>query len=308
MSAVIKLSSPATHEFWQVPVLYEDAHLLALDKPAGLQVSPDPLQPDRPSLTNLLHAGIKRGAPWAVEAARPYVMSPASPAQGTPDRLPALSYVIPAHRLDAEASGVLLLAKSKPVLVALLDYFGTGKPGRRFVALVRGTPAEDRFQVELKMAPVRPPLGVSALLPPAGEGASAPTSIRALPLMRADPRRGKRSVTLFEIRQKFARHTLLQCEPLTDRPHQIRVHLRSLRLSVVGDILYGGRLLMLSTLKRDYHLKPNKTERPLISQPALHAESLTFLHPVTGQSLTITAPWPKDLTVAVKYLSRYAPA
>ena len=126
--------------------------------------------------------------------------------------------------------------------------------------------------------------------------------------MRADPRRGKHSLTLFKVRQKFIGYTLLQCEPLTDRPHQIRVHLRSLRLPVVGDPLYGGSPLLLSQLKRDYRLKPNRIERPLISQPALHAESLALPHPVTGQPLTITAPWPKDLTVAVKYLHRYAPA
>jgi 23S rRNA-/tRNA-specific pseudouridylate synthase len=74
----------------------------------------------------------------------------------------------------------------------------------------------------------------------------------------------------------------------------------------VGDSLYGGRPLLLSQLKPDYRLKPNKTERPLLSQPALHAESLALPHPVTGEPLAITAPWPKHLNVAVKYLSRYA--
>jgi 23S rRNA pseudouridine955/2504/2580 synthase len=275
MSASIKLSSPATREFWEIPVLYEDADLLALDKPGDLPVSPDRTQPFRPSLINLLHEGIKRGVRWAVEGRRTYLM--------------------PACRLDPETSGVLLLAKSKAVLVTLLNYFGADRPGRRFVALVRGTPLEERFQAEAKLAPVLPPPG-------------APASLPARLMMRADPRRGKRSVTLFEVRQKFARYTLLQCEPLTDRPHQIRVHLRGLRLPVVGDSLYGGRPLLLSQLKPDYRLKPNKTERPLLAQPAMHAESLALPHPVTGEPLTITAPWPKDLNVAVKYLSRYAPA
>ena len=87
VSATIKLSSPATHEFWEIPVLYEDEHLLALDKPSGLLTSPDRTEPDRPSLTKLLHAGIERGAPWATEGGRTYLM--------------------PAHRLDAETSGVI---------------------------------------------------------------------------------------------------------------------------------------------------------------------------------------------------------
>jgi len=74
----------------------------------------------------------------------------------------------------------------------------------------------------------------------------------------------------------------------------------------VGDRAYGGRLLMLSSLKQNYRLKLNQIERPLLDRPALHAEFLTLPHPVTGASLTISAPWPKDLTVAVKYLRRYA--
>jgi RluA family pseudouridine synthase len=266
MSATIKLSSPATREFWEIPVLYEDAHLLALDKPSGLLVSPDAAEPDRPSLTGLLHAAIERGAPWAREGGRAYLM--------------------PAHRADAETSGVLLLAKSRPVLVTLADWFSAEQPGDRHLVLAHGAPAEDRFTVEAKIArhPVRPGF------------------------MRVDSQRGKRSRTLFEVREKFAGYTLLQCDALTHRLHQIRVHLRYLGLSAVGDMAYGGRPLFLSSLKPVYRLKPNQTERPLLARTALHAEALTLPHPVTGTELTITAPWPKDLTVAVKYLRRYAAA
>jgi 23S rRNA-/tRNA-specific pseudouridylate synthase len=127
-----------------------------------------------------------------------------------------------------------------------------------------------------------------------------------LGFMRVDSQRGKRSVTVFEVREKFTGFTLLQCEALTRRLHQIRVHLRYLGLSAVGDLAYGGRPLLLSGLKRVYRLKPNQIERPLMARAALHAEALTLPHPVTGEPLTITAPWPKDLTVALKYLRRYA--
>ena len=68
MSSVIKLSSPATREFWEIFVLYEDEHLLALDKPAGLGTSVDRWDPSRPSLTQLLHAGIAEGKPWDAAA------------------------------------------------------------------------------------------------------------------------------------------------------------------------------------------------------------------------------------------------
>jgi len=264
VSATIKLSSPATHEFWEIPVLYEDDHLLALDKPSGLLTSPDAAEPDRPCLTGLLHAGIERGAPWATQSNRAYLM--------------------PAHRADAETSGVLLLAKSKLVLTALADWFSAEKPGDRHLALVQGTPPEDQFTVDAKMT--RHPL--------------------RLGFMRVDSQRGKRSRTTFEVREKFAGFTLLQCEALTRRLHQIRVHLRFVGLSAVGDMAYGGRPLLLSSLKRDYRLKPNQIEHPLIARAAIHAESLTLPHPITGEPVAITAPWPKDMTVAVKYLRRYA--
>ncbi len=266
MKNTIKLSSPATHEFWEIQVLYEDMHMLALDKPSGVSASPDRAHPERPSVLALLHDGIKRGAPWALGGGRTYLMV--------------------AHRLDAETSGVMLLAKSKPVLIALLNLFGGDKPGKRHVALVQGEPAEKQLQVEAKLAPHPARIG----------------------LMCANARRGKRSLTLFEVRERFSGFTLLQCEPVTDRPHQIRVHLRKAGLPVLGDHLYGGRPLLLSQLKRDYRLKPNKTERPLIAHAAVHHEALTLPHPITGEPLTIVAPWPKHLTVAMKYLRKFAPA
>ena len=259
----IKLSSPATREFWEIPVLFEDAHLLALDKPAGLLASPDRNTPEKPSLMALLHAGIAAGKPWARER--------------------GLSYLMNAHRLDAETSGVILLAKSKLVLVALANFFGAGQPGQKSLAFVHGAPREERFEVDAKLAPH-----------PTRPG-----------LMRLDAKHGKGARTVFEVVEKFSRHTLLRCEPLIWRPHQIRVHLGHAGLRLVGDQLYGGKPLWLSRLKPDFRLKEGKTERPLISRPALHAEQLTLPHPVTGEILAITAPWPKDLTVAVKYLRRF---
>ena len=264
MSEAIKLSSPATREFWEIPVLFEDQHLLALNKPSHLLTSPDRNDAQRPNLMKLLHAGIERGAPWAKQR--------------------GLSYLMNAHRLDFETSGVILLAKSKPILVALANLFGADTPGKKYLALVHGAPPKDSFTVEAKLAPHPVNIG----------------------LIRVDEKGGKRSRTQFEVFETFAGYTLLQCRPLTSGNHQIRVHLRHVGLPIVGDALYGGGSLLLSLLKSEYRLKPNKTERPLISRVALHAEELMLPHPVTGTTITITAPWPKDLTVAVKYLRRYA--
>jgi hypothetical protein len=66
--------------------------------------------------------------------------------------------------------------------------------------------------------------------------------------------------------------------------------------------------LLLSRLKSDYRLKPGREERPLLGAAALHVERLEMPHPVTGQPLVLTCPWPKALNVALKYLRLYAPA
>jgi RluA family pseudouridine synthase len=132
VSPTIKLSSPATREFWEIPVLFEDAHLLALDKPSGLLVSPDRHDATRPNLTTLINTAITEKKPWVRER--------------------NLDYLTNAHRLDFETSGVLLFAKNKPTLVALADLFGSEKPVRHFTALAWGNPPETEFTVEARLA------------------------------------------------------------------------------------------------------------------------------------------------------------
>jgi RluA family pseudouridine synthase len=266
LSAVIKLSSPATRGFWEIPVLFEDGHLLALDKPAGLPVSPHRYDPERSNLMTLLHTAIAGAKPWARER--------------------GLDYLMNAHRLDQEMSGVILLAKNKPTLIALANLFGSEKPVKKFTALVQGQPPENQFEVNAKLA-----------LHPVKWG-----------LLHVDPKNGKKSKTQFEVLETFPRsgHALLKCEPLIARPHQIRAHLRYAGFPAVGDGLYGGKPLWLSRLKPNYRLKPGHEERPLLSRATVHAEELSLPHPATGEVLTITAPWPKDLKVALKYLRQFA--
>ncbi len=266
MSAVIKLSSPATREFWEIPVLYEDDSLLALDKPAGLLTSPDRYDPLRPNLMKLLHAAIAQQKPWAQQR--------------------NLDYLSNAHRLDFETSGIILLAKSKPVLIKLADMFGSDKPLKQYFAIASGVPPDKTFEVDAPLAPHPVKSGV----------------------MRVDPKNGKRSKTKFEVLEDFPNfgYVLLKCEPVTGRTHQIRVHAAHAGLKIVADTLYGGKPLWLSRLKKDFYLKPGREERPLISRVALHAERLQLPHPVNGEILNISAPLPHDLSVGIKYLRKFA--
>jgi RluA family pseudouridine synthase len=260
----LKLSAPATGGFWEIPVLFEDEHLLALDKPASLASTPDRENPDRPCLMRLLHDAIAARKPWAASR--------------------GLSYLMHAQRLDAETTGVLLLAKSRPVLIQLANQFSTSKPLQSWLALVRGTPPQERLEINARLAP---------------DG-------RRPGLMRTAPE-GMEARTLVELAEAFAGVSLLRCQLITARTHQLRVHLRHVRLPVFGDRLYACHSLLLSNLKPGYRLKHGHTEKPLLGRAAVHAERLELAHPVTGTPLSISAPWPRDLQVALKYLRRFAP-
>ncbi len=260
---VIKLSSPSTREFWEIPVVLEDAHLLAINKPARLLTSPDRYDPKRPNLMRLLHEAIAAGKPWAAER--------------------QLQYLSNAHRLDFETTGLLLLAKDRPSLVHLANQFGSEVPRKTYVTLVQGTPKQDRFTVDKPLAPDHFKPG----------------------MMRVS-RAGKKSVTEFVVLEKFGGVSLVEAHPKTGRTHQIRVHLAASGHPVLADRVYGGKPLLLSSLKQNYHLKHDDYERPLISSLALHAAKLSLPHPQTGAQIEIEAPWPKDFLVALKYLRRYA--
>ncbi len=259
----IKLSAPKTKEFWEIPVVYEDEHLLALSKPARLLISPDRYDSERPNLMRLLHEGITLAKPWAASR--------------------HLTYLANAHRLDFETTGVILLAKSKPVLVALANLFGTERVDKRYVALVGGEPVTPKFTENGPLSPHPTRLG----------------------LMRVDTGRGKRSRTEFNVLERYRGYTLLHCRPFTGCTHQIRVHLQNQRLPICGDSSYGGKPLFLSKLKKRYHLKEGNKERPLIDSIALHAERLSLIHPITNLRIEMIADWPRELNVAVKYLRRY---
>lgn len=153
------------------------------------------------------------------------------------------------HRLDMDTSGLLLVAKSRAVQVALQAQFATRRVGKRYVALLDG------------------------------EWHGAPTGTVSLPLRPdpldrprqvVDPLHGKPAVTTWRVRSVAGGRTLVELTPHTGRTHQLRVHCAhsgGLGLPIVGDALYGH---------------PS-------SRLFLHAERLSFLHPVTGQRVSYCA-------------------
>src|SRR5260370_33877142 len=101
-------------------------------------------------------------------------------------------------------------------------------------------------------------------------------------MVRVDEKNGKRSRTLFELLEKFNGWSLLKCQPLTGRTHQIRVHLRVAGVPVAGDTLYGGGPLLLWRREPNYRVKPNPTELRLPDCVSLTAAELGLPQSVTG--------------------------
>lgn len=213
-------------------VLVEGPGWLVLNKPAGLPVHGG--------------SGVKIGLIEALRQVR--------------EDLDFLELV---HRLDRDTSGCLLLAKSRPALLALNDSLKRQQMDKQYLALVAGRwPARREF--------------VSARLDrfDAGNGERR---------VRVDAA-GKVARTRFAVRESFPKATLVAAEPVTGRTHQIRVHAAHAGHPLLGDDKYGSR--EGGALAR--HLG--------LTRLFLHAESLTFPEPSSGRPVQIRAPLPDDLT------------
>ena len=189
-----------------------------------------------------------------------------------------------AYRIDFETSGITLFCKSSEVHQKIGDLLGANEERREFHCLIHGTPKEESYEVDANIGWVR----------------GQPEIMRA-------GKRGKHARTRFEVVERFAGFTLLKCQPDTDRKHQIRTHLQQAKLPLVGDAQYGGNLLLLSRIKRNYRPRRDGTEQPLLDRAALHFSRLSFTHPMTGGEVDIESPLAKDMQVALKYLRKYCP-
>lgn len=185
------------------------------------------------------------------------------------------------HRIDKMTSGILLMAKSMEVYRHISLQFQHRKIKKLYQTLVSGVQSYDQYKIDL-------PLLVS-------------TNKR----VHVNKQEGKKAVTLVSSITHYRNYSVLACEPITGRMHQIRVHLSAIRSPIVGDSLYGGEDLFLSQVKRNYKASGRKEERPINHGFLLHAQAITFQHPDSGDNLTLEAPLPKNFRVVLKQLDKY---
>ncbi|MCS7073648.1 MAG: RluA family pseudouridine synthase [Bacteroidia bacterium] len=185
------------------------------------------------------------------------------------------------HRLDKPTSGCLLFAKEFETFRAMALQFQRRQVEKHYHTIIRGVHQLDGKYIEAALA------------------------VNKQGLARIDNREGKPAITIFQTLKTFKHFTLVDCQPITGRLHQIRAHLAFANLPIVGDVDYGGEDFFLSELKRTYKLSTWEEEKPVNHGFQLHAYSLSFRHPKTQEPITITADYPKNFGVCLRILEKY---
>ena len=222
-------------------ILYEDDDIVVVDKPRGVAAHPSPGWSGPTVIGGLTAAGHTVATSGAAER------------QGI------------VHRLDANTTGVMVVAKSERAYSELKRAFRERTVDKRYHALVQGHPDPLRGTVDA-------PIGRH----PSGDGRFAVVSD------------GRPSVTHYDTLEAFRAASLVSVQLETGRTHQVRVHMSAIRHPCVGDLLYGADPVLAARLG--------------LTRQWLHAVSLTFAHPAGGGEVSFTSTYPPDLTHALDLL------
>jgi 23S rRNA pseudouridine1911/1915/1917 synthase len=218
-----------------LPIVYEDTDLLVLNKPAGWVVHPGAGNASGTLLNFLLAYH-----PAAITLARAGIV----------------------HRLDKETTGLMVVAKTERVQLALTEMIAARTVKREYLAIVRGL--------------VEGPGKVDA---PIGRHSRDRTRMA----IAKDAQGGRAAVTHYSPLHHWDRHTLLRCKLETGRTHQIRVHMAHIRHPIEGDPVYTGRGSGRDAAAHD-----------AIGRQALHATHLSFRHPTRERTVSLDAAPPDD--------------
>ena len=254
----------ATAEEIPLDVIYEDADLAVVNKPAGMMVHAGSGQNEdarsRGTLVNALLFRFKKLSATGGDL-RPGIV----------------------HRLDKDTSGLIVVAKNDRTHAALAELFASRKIKKSYIALVQG--AVERAKGTINASLGRDPM--------------RRTRMTAKPLGDA-----RTAVSHYEVVKRFAnrfgKFTLVNVRIETGRTHQIRVHMASIGHPVVGDTLYGGSGQLTDQVASQAATskvarRKSEPERLKLGRNFLHSARLEFIHPKTDKLLVLEAPLPAEL-------------
>ena len=188
------------------------------------------------------------------------------------------------HRLDKNTTGVMVIAKTDQALNHLGKQFFDRTIERRYVALVWGDVKEDGTVI-----------------------GNTGRSLQNRKVFTVFPNgdHGKHAVTHYKVLKRFGYVTLVECKLETGRTHQIRVHMKHIGHTLFGDFEYGGdKILKGTTFSKYKQFVQNCFD--LLPRQGLHAKSLAFTHPVTGEWLTFESAIPPDMQAVIEKWTNYA--
>lgn len=242
-------------------VVFEDEHILVINKNAGLVV----------------HPGVGNYTGTLINALYYYFRD--LPLFQTGDMRPGL-----VHRLDKNTSGILLIAKTELSLNRLAKQFFDRTTSRKYLALVWGSLDEEEGRIEGHIG--------------------RDIKDRKKMTVFSDGSQGKPAVTHYKLLERLGYLSLVECRLETGRTHQIRVHFKHIRHPLFNDDTYGGDQILKGTTFTKYKQFVQNCFQ-ILPRHALHAKSLGFEHPATGEKMFFDSELPEDMKQVIEKWRRY---
>ncbi|MFT5256798.1 MAG: 23S rRNA pseudouridine1911/1915/1917 synthase [Polaribacter sp.] len=241
-------------------IIYEDAAVMVVNKPAGMVVHPGHGNYSGTLVNGLIH----------------HI-----------ENLPTNSNERPGlvHRIDKDTSGLLVVAKTEVAMANLSRQFFDRTTERLYYALVWGNVSEDEGRIEGNI----------------GRSLKNRLQMAVFP----DGDFGKHAVTHYKVLERLTYVTLVQCKLETGRTHQIRVHLKHIGHTLFNDERYGGDDILKGTTFTKYKQFVHNCFKVLPRQ-ALHAKTLGFTHPTTGEFMRFNSEVPEDITACLEKWRTYS--
>ena len=189
------------------------------------------------------------------------------------------------HRIDKDTSGLLVVAKTEEAMTHLAQQFFEKTSEREYIALVWGSVAEDEGTIEGHI----------------GRNPKNRLQMQVFP----DGEQGKHAVTHYKVLERMHYVTLVSCRLETGRTHQIRAHMKYIGHTLFNDARYGGDKILKGTTFTKYKQFVENAFK-LLPRQALHARSLGFTHPTTGQTMHFEADIPEDMASCISKWRQYA--